>query len=75
MPLQLLLPVGVRGQLPVVPPRLPVLPPLPGHLGPVLDDPDDVVVDVGQLALGPNRRLDVLRHFDLKWRSILDRIH
>ena len=30
------------------------------------DDSDDVAVDVVQLALGPNRRLNVLGHSDLK---------
>ena len=64
--LLLLLLVGVRGQLPVVPPHLPLFLPLPGHLAPVLYNSDDVAVDVGQLALGPDRRLDVLHHSDLK---------
>ena len=44
--LRLLLPVGVRGQLPVVPPRLSLLLPLLGHLGTMRDDSDDVAVDV-----------------------------
>ena len=68
--LLLVLPVGVLGQVHVLPPPLPLFLPLLGHFGPMLDDFDDVVVDVVQLALGPNRRLDVLGHFGLKFRSI-----
>ena len=70
--LLLLLPVGVLGQVPVLPPPLPLFLPLLGHFGPMLDDSDDVVVDVVQLFLGSNRRLDVLGNFDLKLRLVDD---
>ena len=70
--LLLVLPVGVLGQVPVLPPPLPLFLPLLGHFGPMFDDSDDVVVDVVQLFLGSNRRLDVLGNFDLKLRLVDD---
>ena len=51
-------------------PRLPLLPPLPRHLAAVVDDPDDVVVDVVQLAARAHRRLHVLGYPDLKFRDV-----